>query len=160
MWNSPQLIWRSLRNALHNGSDPDTRAAAAAIIGYGPKTQAVVDELQFALDDPEPAVRSNAIRALAALIVYAQKNPAVGLKIQPTWFVELLHSVELGDREESSKALALLTDRGGQAAMSQAALDLLRERALARSGGDGSLADAALRAAAVPADGAHRRFAG
>lgn len=121
----------ALRNVLHSGSDPDTRAAATAIIGYGPKTQAVVDELQFALDDPEPAVRSNAIRALAALIVYTQKNPAAGLKIQPTWFVELLHSVELGDREESSKALGLLTDIGGQAAMRQAALDLLRERALA-----------------------------
>jgi HEAT repeats len=125
----------ALRNALHNGSDPDTRAAAAAIIGYGPKTQAVVDELQFALDDPEPAVRANALRALAALIVYAQKNPGAGLKIQPTWFVELLRSVELADREESSKALVLLTDRGGRAemgssAMNQAALDLLRERAL------------------------------
>lgn len=120
----------ALRSVLHNGSDPDTRAAAAAIIGYGPKTQAVVDELQFALDDPEPAVRSNAIRALAALTVYAQKNPAAGLKIQPTWFVELLHSVDLGDREESSKALVLLTDPGGQAAMRQTALDLLRERAL------------------------------
>ncbi len=120
----------ALRNALHNGSDPDVRAAAAAVIGYGPKTQAVVDELQFALDDPEPAVRSNAIRALAAFIVYAQKNPAVGLKIQPTWFVELLHSVELGDREESSKALVLLTEREGQSKMSEAALDLLRERAL------------------------------
>jgi len=120
----------TLRSALHNGSDPDTRAAAAAIIGYGPKTQTVVDELQFALDDPEPAVRANAMRALGALIVYAQKNPASGLKIQPTWFVELLHSVELSDRQESSQALALLTEPGQKAAMSSAALDLLRERAL------------------------------
>jgi HEAT repeats len=125
----------ALRSVLHDGSDPDTRAAAAAIIGYGPKTQAVVDELQFALGDPEPAVRANAIRALSAFIVYAQKNPAAGLKIQPTWFVELLHSVELGDRAESSKALALLTEPRQPAAMSptamnQAALDLLRERAL------------------------------
>jgi HEAT repeats len=118
-----------LRNALHNGSDADTRAAAAAIIGYGSKTQAVVDELQFALGDPEPAVRSNAMRALGALIVYEQRNPA-GLKIQPTWFVELLHSVELGDREQSSKALALLTDSSAPAGMRQSGLGLLRERAL------------------------------
>ena len=54
LWNSPPTHLDVLRNALHNGSDPDTRAAAAAVIGYGPKTQAVVDELQFALDDPEP----------------------------------------------------------------------------------------------------------
>jgi hypothetical protein len=120
----------TLRSALHNGSDPGTRAAAAAIIGYGPKTQTVVDELQFALDDPEPAVRANAMRALSSLIVYAQKNPSAGLKIQPTWFVELLHSVELTDRQESSNALALLTEPGQNAAMSSAALDLLRERAL------------------------------
>jgi hypothetical protein len=120
----------ALRSALHNSSDPGARAAAAAIIGYGPKTQAVIDDLQFALDDPEPAVRANAMRALSALIVYAQKNPAAGLKIQPTWFVELLHSVELSDRQESSQALALLTEPGQKAAMSSAALDLLRERAL------------------------------
>jgi HEAT repeats len=120
----------ALRGALHNGSDPDTRAAAAAIIGYGPKTQAVVDDLQFALDDPEPAVRANAIRALSAFIVYAQKNPGSGLKIQPTWFVELLHSVELSDRQESSKALERLTQPGQKAAIRNAALDLVRERAL------------------------------
>jgi hypothetical protein len=121
----------ALRNALHNASDDDTRAAAAAVIGYGPKKQAIVDELQFALGDPEPEVRANAIRSLEALIVYAGKQPAAGLKIQPTWFVELLHSVELDDREESAKALVLLTDRGGQGAAAQATIDLLRERALA-----------------------------
>ena len=115
----------ALRDALHNGSDPDTRAAAAAVIGYGAKKQALVDELQFALGDPEPAVRANAIRSLEALIVYGARQPAAGLKIEPTWLVELLHSVELSDREESSKALGLMTDHGGQAA-----LDLLRERAL------------------------------
>ena len=120
----------TLRQALHESSDSDTRAAAAALIGYGPKTQIVVDELQFALDDPDPAVRANAIRALDALIVYAHKQPDRGLKILPTWFVELLHSVELRDREESSKALGLMTDAGGPGSMGQAALDLLRERAL------------------------------
>lgn len=125
----------ALRKALHEGSDPDTRAAAAAIVGYGPKTQVVVDELQFALDDPEPSVRANAIRSLDAFIVYAQKQPAASLKIQPTWFIELLHSVELNDREESSKALVFMTDSGGgsalnPAAMSQSALGLMRARAL------------------------------
>jgi hypothetical protein len=115
----------ALRNVLHNGSDEDVRAAAAAVLGYGPKQQQVVDELQFALNDPAPAVRANAIRSLEAFIVYGSRRPAADLKISPTWFVELLHSVELDDREESSKALVLMTDQGGGAA-----LDLLRERAL------------------------------
>jgi len=119
-----------LRKALRDSSDPDTRAAAAAIIGYGPKTQAVIDELQFGLDDPDPSVRANALRALSAFIVYAQKHPDSGLKIQPTWFVELLHSVDLRDRQEAVKALTLMTEPSAPPAMRQAAIDLVRDRAL------------------------------
>ena len=114
-----------LRDVLHNGSDPDQRAIAAAVIGYGPKTQQVADELQFALTDPEPAVRANAIRSLSAFIVYASKESPPKVNVPPTWFVELLHSVELRDRTESVRALTLMTDHNGQAALS-----LLRERAL------------------------------
>jgi hypothetical protein len=120
-----------LEKALHQSSDPDTRAAAVAIMGYGPKTQNVANELQFALADPDPAVRANAIRALNAFVVYSQKHPEAGLKIEPTWFVELLHSVDLRDRVESAKALALMTEAAAPAAMRQAAIDLIRERALA-----------------------------
>jgi len=114
-----------LREVLHNGSDPDQRAIAAALMGYGPKTQQVADQLQFALTDPEPAVRANAIRSLAAFIVYDSKQSPPKINIPPTWFVELLHSVELRDRNESVRTLTLMTDRNGQAALS-----LLRERAL------------------------------
>jgi hypothetical protein len=120
-----------LEKALHQSSDPDTRAAAVAIMGYGPKTQNVANELQFALADPDPAVRANAIRGLSAFIVYSQKRPEAGLKIEPTWFVELLHSVDLRDRIESAKALALMTEAAAPPAMRQAAIDLIRERALA-----------------------------
>jgi hypothetical protein len=119
-----------LRRALHNSSDPDTRAAAAAVIGYGPKTQMVVDELQFALNDPELPVRTSAMRSLEALIVYAQKNADAGLKVAPTWLVELLHSVELRDRVEATKALSLMTD-GTTSPMRAPAIDLMRERAVA-----------------------------
>lgn len=118
-----------LRDVLHNSSDEDQRSAAAAVIGYAPPTQDVVNDLEFALDDPEPAVRANAIKALKALTVYVSKNashpPAPALNIQPTWFIELLHSVELSDRMESAKALLFLTDHGGQSA-----IDLIRQRAL------------------------------
>jgi hypothetical protein len=115
----------TLHEVLHNGPDADQRAVAAAVIGYAPPSQDVVNELQYALDDPEAAVRANAIRSLKAITVLASKQPQAGLKISPTWFVELLHSVELSDRMESVKALLLLTDQAGQPA-----LDLIRDRAL------------------------------
>lgn len=114
-----------LRDVLRNSSEADRRAVAAAVIGYAPPTQELVNDLEFALDDPEAAVRANAIRSLKALAVFASKHPESGLKISPTWFVELLHSVELSDRMESAKALLLLTDHGGESAIA-----LIRERAL------------------------------
>ena len=89
--------------------------------------QDIVDDLQYALDDPESDVRANAIRSLKAIGVYASKQQTnAGLKILPTWFIELLHSVELSDRMESVKGLLVLTDQGGQSAIA-----LIRERALA-----------------------------
>ena len=118
----------TLHDVLHNGADADRRAVAAAVIGYAPPNQDVVNDLEYALADPEASVRANAIRSLKAITVFAAKNtaqPQAGLKISPTWFVELLHSVELSDRMESAKALLLLTDQAGQSA-----LDLIRERAL------------------------------
>lgn len=115
----------ALHDVLHNCSEAEQRAAAAAVIGYAPPTQNVVDDLQYALDDPEVAVRANAIRSLKAIAVFASQQPNAGLKISPTWFIELMHSVELSDRTESVKALLILTDHGGRSA-----IDLLRERAL------------------------------
>jgi hypothetical protein len=115
----------TLRDVLHNGSEADQRAVAAAVIGYAPPSQDLVNELQFALDDPEVAVRANAIRSLKAIIVFASKHPQPVLKISGTWFIELLHSVELSDKMESARALLLLTDQGGQPA-----IELIRERAL------------------------------
>ncbi len=115
----------ALHEVLHNCSEAEQRAVAAAVIGYAPPAQDVVDDLQYALDDPEVAVRANAIRSLKAIAVFASKQPKAEFKISPTWFIELLHSVELSDRMESAKALLILTDHGGQSA-----IDLIRERAL------------------------------
>ena len=114
-----------LREVLRNGSVADERAAAATIIGYAPNKGDVVNDLQYALQDPDDAVRTNATRALAAIAVMAQKKPDPAIRISPTWFVEMLNSVVLSDRVESTKALLILTEGGNQAA-----LDLIRERAL------------------------------
>jgi len=116
-----------LRDVLRNSSEPDQRAVAAALIGYGPKKAALVDDLQYAIQDPDEAVRANAMRSLTAVAVLASKQPNLDLKISPTWLVELLHSIVLSDRVESVKALLAITEGSGAAA----ALDLVRERALA-----------------------------
>ena len=107
-----------LRNVLRNGSEADQRAIAAAVIGYAPKKQEVVNDLQSALQDPDESVRSNAIRSLNAFAV-------AGIKVAPTWFLELLNSVVLSDRMESVRALLTLTDRGGADVLQQ-----VKERSL------------------------------
>jgi HEAT repeats len=101
----------TLRTVLHNGSEPGQRAVAAAVIGYAPDKAAVVDDLQYALQDPDESVRANALRALNAVAVLASKKPEAGLRIAPTWTIELLHSVVLSDRVQAVKVLLTLTDR-------------------------------------------------
>ena len=113
-----------LRDVLRNSSDGDHRAAAAYIIGYAPKKADVVDDLQLAMQDPAPAVRSNAMRALAAVSVLAVRDPSLGIRIPPTWFVEMLNSIVLSDRHRAAIALGSVTADGG------AGLDHIRERAL------------------------------
>jgi hypothetical protein len=108
----------ALRAVLQSSPDPDQRAIAAAVIGYAPNKQDVLNDLQAAVQDPDDAVRVNAIRSLNAFAV-------AGIKVAPTWFVELLNSVVLSDRVESVKALLTLTDKP-----SPTVVDLLRTRAL------------------------------
>jgi len=114
-----------LREELRTGSEPEERAVAAIVIGYAPSKLAVINDLQYALQDPDEAVRANAVRSLKAIAVLAQKQPQLGIKIQPTWFVEMLNSIVLSDRVQSADALVVLTDNGDPSA-----LDLMRERAL------------------------------
>jgi hypothetical protein len=92
-----------LRGVLLNGSDPDQRAIAAAVIGYAPNKKDVMNDLQTAVQDPDESVRTNAVRALNAFAV-------AGLHVAPTWFLELLNSVVLSDRIEAVRALLTLTD--------------------------------------------------
>jgi len=114
-----------LREVLRNGPEPEERAVAAAVIGYAADRAKAVDDLQLALQDPDDAVRANALRSLTAIAVYAAKHPAEGIRISATWMVELLNSIVLNDRVEASKALVVLTD-----STNSQALALIRERAL------------------------------
>ncbi len=114
-----------LRNVLRNSADDEQRAIAAFLIGYAPKKDQVAADLQFALRDADPGVRSNAARAIVALTVYERLHPDSGVKLEPTWFIEMLHSLSWSDRERALKALLLLTDGHDVQVLSQ-----LRERAL------------------------------
>ena len=114
-----------LRAELRGGPEPEERQAAAAIIGYAADKKAVVDDLLFAVQDADEGVRANALHALGAISVAAQKQPALGIRIAPAWIVQLLNSVELNDRVEATKTLLILTE-GGNADV----LGAVRERAL------------------------------
>lgn len=114
-----------LREVLRTGSEADERAVAATVIGYAPNKPAVVNDLQYALQDPDEAVRANAVRSLKAIAVLAAKQPDLSIKIEPTWFVEMLNSIVLSDRFQAADALVVLSDHA-----EAGALDLMRERAL------------------------------
>ncbi len=114
-----------LRDVLRNSSDDEQRAIAASLIGYAPKKDQVAADLQFALRDADPGVRSNAVRALVALAVYARLHPDSGIQLEPTWFIEMLNSLSWSDRERALKALEILTDNRDPQMLGQ-----LRQRAL------------------------------
>jgi hypothetical protein len=109
----------ALRATLNGSPDGDLRAMAAAVIGYAPTKAEVVNDLQAAAMDPDESVRVNAVRSLNAFAV-------AGVKVAPTWFLELLHSVVLSDRVEAARALLTLTDRGAPET-----IELVKSRALA-----------------------------
>ncbi len=115
----------TLRNVLRNSSDDEQRAAAVYVLTYAPDKRLIIDDLQFALRDPDPDVRANGVRGLMAIAVYARLNPDFGIRIEPTWFVEMLNSVSWSDRHHALDALQILTDKRDPATMT-----LLRERAL------------------------------
>ncbi len=115
-----------LRHVLRESSEPEHRAVAAFMIGYAPDRQAAAEALQYALQDPEPAVRHSALRALKSIAVFAAGNPAAGIRISPTWPVELLKSVVWGDRTRAADLLVTLTESRDERTLNQ-----IRESALA-----------------------------
>ncbi len=114
-----------LRSVLRNSADEAQRAVAAYVIGYAPVKKEILDDLQYALKDADAGVRNNAARSMIALAVLARLEPDYGMKIQPTWFIEMLNSLSWSDRNQALKALQILTDN-----RDASALDQLRERAL------------------------------
>ncbi|MCX6622291.1 MAG: hypothetical protein NTY38_14730, partial [Acidobacteria bacterium] len=86
---------------------------------------AAIPQLQYALSDPDDAVRTNAVRALTAIAILASRKPDLQLRVQPTWFTEMLNSLLWSDRRQAARALVTLTD-----SRDAGLLDSIRERAL------------------------------
>lgn len=120
-----ELQLSTLRDVLRNSADEEQRAMAAYVIGYARRKRDVVDDLQYAIQDPAGEVRNNAMRALAAISVLAGREPDLGIQISPTWFVEMLNSLVWTDRNKAVMALVNLTDQRPERTM-----NLIRERAL------------------------------
>jgi hypothetical protein len=114
-----------LRAVLRNSDDEQQRATAAYVIGYATDKRAILNDLQSALKDADPGVRANASRGLLALAVRARLAPNSGIKVEPTWFIEMLNSLSWSDRNRALAALQILTDT-----RDRSVLDQLRERAI------------------------------
>jgi len=114
-----------LRDVLRNASDEDQRAVAAYIIGYAPNKRDVINDLQYALKDADAGVRANATRSLIAIEGLAKHDPNQGIKISPTWFIEMLNSLSWSDRNRAVMALLVLTDQPDPSILEQ-----IRDRAL------------------------------
>ena len=107
-----ELHQEVLQAVLREAEDEEQRAVAAYVLGYAPKKAQVVNDLQLALRDPDPDVRANALRALKPIALMAQKDPDLGIRVETTWFVEMLNSTVLKDRLEGVRTLLMLTELG------------------------------------------------
>jgi hypothetical protein len=100
----------TFREVLRESADVNQRVTAAYLLGYLPSRQETVETLQYALQDPEEAVRQTALRALEEVAAFAAEHPGVEIRIAPTWAIQMLHSIYWGDRMRAARFLVTLTD--------------------------------------------------
>ncbi|MBK5294601.1 MAG: hypothetical protein JJE04_23335 [Acidobacteriia bacterium] len=109
--------------------DEEHRAIAAYVIGYAPKKpevmEKVIGHLQHALRDSDDTVRNNAMRSLGAFAVLSARKPEIGLRIAPTWFIEMLDSLIWSDRTTAASVLVTLSEN-----RDKDLLQRLKERAI------------------------------
>ncbi|MBV9081746.1 MAG: hypothetical protein JOZ62_03655 [Acidobacteriaceae bacterium] len=116
-------------SVLRKSADPEQRAICAYVLQYGPRSERganiISNGLQYALRDPDPDVRKSAMLALKAVMVGAKLHPEQQIRVEPTWFVELMNSIAWSDRRNASLALVTMTD-----GYAPEILAVLRDRAL------------------------------
>jgi hypothetical protein len=96
----------NLRAVLHDSADARHRALAVKVLGYVVDKQAIVDDLVFALDDPDERVRNDAVHTL---LVFSEAKPTLARptpRVPYEPFIALLDSPVWSDRNTSSGALA------------------------------------------------------
>ncbi|HYP06652.1 MAG TPA: HEAT repeat domain-containing protein [Bryobacteraceae bacterium] len=99
-----------LRGVLRTASSEDHRAMAAYVLQYHDDKKSVVEDLTYALQDGDATVRGNAIRALAAIWLYGQRNPNAGISLDPTLLAAMLNSAVWTDRNNAAVALVTMTE--------------------------------------------------
>ncbi len=114
-----------LREVLRTSSDPEHRSLAAQVIGYAPDKREVIDDLVFAVTDPDNSVRNSATRALLAIMHFANLHPELGIQIAATPFLDMVNSFSWTDRNKASAVLLALTEGRDPHVLQQ-----LREHAL------------------------------
>lgn len=125
--NLSMLAYAATREAefirvLRMASDPHQRRAAAAFLGYVPRSPTQVKALTQAVNDPDNEVRNNAVRALSVLLAAHNARP---LLIDPQPFIAMLFSDKWTDRNKGSLLLFRLTE-----SRDPTLLDALRQQAL------------------------------
>jgi hypothetical protein len=115
----------TVRHVLRTAADAEQRQIAAWIIGYAPHKREVVDDLLYAVNDPDEGVRNDATRSLMAIAALAQRHPEAGIRIDAAPFIAMLNSVVWSDRNKAAAVLISLT-----AGRSARVLNPLRQRAL------------------------------
>lgn len=100
-----------LRRVLRESSDASHRAYAAEIIAYAADKKSIVEDLVYAVNDSESAVRNNAMRALGLIAGYARNTPEKRISVPFAPLVDMLNSIEWTDRNKASLALMKLTEK-------------------------------------------------
>ncbi|HUC79337.1 MAG TPA: HEAT repeat domain-containing protein [Flavisolibacter sp.] len=100
---------------LLSSSHAEQRAIAATVIAYANDKAAVAKLYQEALQDPDPDVRNNVLRALTGLAIYGQQHPETKIVVPASIFVSLLHSVHWTDRNKALFCLMTLTGNKDEA---------------------------------------------
>jgi len=121
-----------LAEVMSESSDHRERATAAWIVAYGPDKKLIASELLPAVRDENEQVRNNATRSLAPIITFSQREPSLGIRIDPGPFIQMLHSLSWSDRNKAMMVLLALTEARPPEilrAVHAAALDSLVEMA-------------------------------
>jgi hypothetical protein len=114
-----------VEQVLRESSDAEQRVIAGNLLGYAHPSRGVASALQYGMRDADESVRAQSARSLAAVAVAASSSPDLGIRVQPTWFIEMLNSLVWSDRESAAAALAAMTESRDESVLSE-----IRERAL------------------------------